>query len=167
MDSADVVARGRIIQDRVLQLPEWKKASRIGIYLAMPDEVPTSDLIRAAWTNGKSVAAPVIAPDCNAMTFCLFQDFSQLQCGPMNILQPVSGQVIVSRDFDLMIIPGVAFDTKGIRLGFGKGWYDRYLGDCPAFRLGLAFDLQIMDCLPVSGHDIPMQSVLTETRLLP
>ncbi|MCK5218878.1 5-formyltetrahydrofolate cyclo-ligase [bacterium] len=156
----------RIVQ-QVLALPEWSSSPCIGIYLSLPDEVSTAGLVRAALATGKILAAPVVNLKTHSLVFRRFNNPDDLRPGPLGILQPINGPVIVPSQFDLLIIPGVGFDLNCHRLGYGQGFYDRFLPECPGFRLGLAFEVQLMASLPTTPQDQPMHRVLTEKRSLP
>jgi 5-formyltetrahydrofolate cyclo-ligase len=155
----------RIVQ-QVLVLPEWSFSQCIGIYLSLPDEVSTTGLVHAAISAGKTLAAPVINLKTRSLVFRSFNNPDDLRPGPRGILQPVNGSVIVPEKIALLIIPGVGFDLNCHRLGYGKGFYDRFLPECPGFRLGLAFEVQLIDSLPTTPLDQPLHRVLTEKRCL-
>lgn len=158
---------GRTIYERVIRSEEWIATRVLGIYLSLPSEVPTRDLIETAWKNGIRVAAPVVHPDLSGMDFRIVDNFGSLRPGPGNILQPLSGEPVPPEVLDLVLVPGVAFDLQGNRLGMGRGLFDRYLAQGVRLPWGLAFDCQILEALPVGDRDQPMRRVVTESRVLP
>jgi 5-formyltetrahydrofolate cyclo-ligase len=158
---------GEQIRGRVLELPEWKNARTVGCYLALSDEVPTRELVSQAWAEGKVVAAPVIRPDRKDMRFHIFTSWSQLRAGPMNIEEPVAGEQLPPERLDLLLVPGVGFDLRGYRLGYGKGFFDRFLGRFTGWSVGLAFEVQIVPELVLTPSDRPVNLVITERRRLP
>lgn len=164
LSPADRSLFGHRIAERIAAMPAWRAADCIGCYLSLPDEVPTLELIQQALSAGKTVAAPVTHWQEKRLTFQRVRNLSEMDLGPMGILQP-RGETMAPEKIDLMLVPGVGFDLKGFRLGYGQGFYDRYLADYPGPTLGLAFDLQIVPELPVSGTDVPVRQIATEVRI--
>lgn len=157
----------RIIITKLLSLQQWSDAPVIGCYLPMEDEVQTRQLFNLAWVANKQIAVPVITPNNPNMHFQTIHSHKQLEAGPLGILQPrKSTPALQFTASDLFIIPGIAFDHQCNRMGRGKGFYDRYLAQCPAFRVGVAFDYQIVPRVPTSPNDIPMNMVLTENQTI-
>ena len=119
-----IEAMSRTITDKVTALPAFKNADRILVYADYNHEVVTEYLIKEAWKAGKEVAVPkVVGKD---MVFYKLTDFARLEPGYFGIPEPVSGE-IVNWSKALMIMPGVAFDRANHRVGYGGGFYDRYL----------------------------------------
>ena len=149
-----------MITKRVAALPEFCQAERIMAYADYNHEVMTGFLIEEAWKVGKEVAVPkVVGKD---MVFYRLTDFEQLAPGYFGIPEPVEGE-IVHWDQALMIMPGVAFDRKNNRVGYGGGFYDRFLEKNPdILRVAVAFDFQILDQVPVWPTDIYPQIIVTE-----
>lgn len=150
----------RMITKRVAALPEFCQAERIMAYADYNHEVMTGFLIEEAWKSGKEVAvSKVVGKD---MVFYKLTDFKQLAPGYFGIPEPSQGE-IVHWDQALMIMPGVAFDRKNNRVGYGGGFYDRFLEKNPdILRVAVAFDFQILDQVPVWPTDIRPQIIVTE-----
>lgn len=89
-----------------------------------------------------------------------------MQPGPLGILQPPRDHWLAPETLDMLLVPGVGFDLSGRRLGYGGGFYDRYLANFRGITLGLAYDLQILNQLPAEAHDQLLQMLLTESRIL-
>ena len=153
------------ITRRVISLPAFRNAKRILAYADYNHEVITRYLIEEAWKAGKEVAVPkVVGKD---MVFYRFTDFSQLQPGYYGIPEPDGSGEAVNWEEALMIMPGVAFDRENHRVGYGGGFYDRYLEKHPSLeRVAVAFDFQIMPEVPVEPTDIFPQIIVTEKELL-
>ena len=149
-----------MITKRVAALPEFCQAERIMAYADYNHEVMTGFLIEEAWKSGKEVAVPkVVGKD---MVFYKLTDFKQLAPGYFGIPEPSQGE-IVHWEQALMIMPGVAFDRKNNRVGYGGGFYDRFLEKNPdILRVAVAFDFQILDQVPVWPTDIRPQIIVTE-----
>ena len=150
------------LSKHLIDLPVFQHAKKVMIYADYHHEVKTDYIIRAAWEAGKQVAVPKVVG--KAMVFHLLTDFNQLKPGYFGIPEPVSGEA-VCWDEALMIMPGVAFDRKNHRIGYGGGFYDRYLEKHPGLdTVALAFDFQIKDQVPCEITDICPQVIVTETE---
>ena len=151
----------------LLKLKLLDEANYIMIYYSVRNEVNTAPIINYLLEAGKTVALPVCTPerDLNA---AVINDLSQLQPAPFGLMEPGPGSpLIADEELQLIVIPGVAFDEKGYRLGHGAGYYDRFLSKTPnAFKLGLAYDFQIVPDLPTENHDQRMNGLLTPSRYL-
>ncbi len=150
-----------------LKLKLLDKANYIMIYYSVRNEANTVRIINYLLRAGKRVALPVCTPerDLNA---AIINDLSQLRPAPFGLMEPGPGSPLIPNDqLQLIVIPGVAFDEKGYRLGHGAGYYDRFLSKTPkAFRLGLAYDFQLVPEVPVESHDQKMNGLLTTSRYL-
>ena len=149
-----------IITERVTALPAFKNASQILVYADYNHEVVTEYLIKEAWKAGKEVAVPkVVEKD---MVFYKLTDFSQLEPGYFGIPEPASGEIVEWPEA-LMIMPGVACDRENHRVGYGGGFYDRYLEKHPQLeRVAVAFSFQMLPEVPTEPTDICPQIVVTE-----
>lgn len=154
------------ILHRIISHPRWLIAKHIGCYVSLKDEVYTHELIAYALAIGKQVSAPVIHPVEHELYFCPIPDFSVLKPGLLGILEPELEDPTPPQALDLLLVPGVGFDLQKNRLGWGKGFYDRFLTTTSAFRLALAFEAQIVPELPAFFQDIPMHAVVTEKRII-
>jgi len=152
--------------DRLLALPELESARTILVCLAFGGELDTEPLI-AEWTaSGRVVAAPRAVPGTRRMTVHpLPCDLQTLRFG---LRQPTAGAPEIDPDeLDVAVVAGLAFDLHGVRLGYGSGYFDRFLaGRTSLVKVGWCFDLQLVDELPRESHDVPMDLVVTERRTL-
>jgi 5-formyltetrahydrofolate cyclo-ligase len=161
---AQIEAMSHRITDQVASLREFQNAERILAYADYNHEVRTCYLIEEAWRQGKTVAVPKV--EGSEMNFYILTDFDQLKPGYFKIPEPVGGEMAEWEDA-LMLMPGVAFDTSCNRIGYGGGFYDRYLEKHPSVtRLALAFDFQILEEVPTEPTDILPHLVVTENRIL-
>jgi 5-formyltetrahydrofolate cyclo-ligase len=150
----------------VLTLPTWQSARTVGCYLSLPEEVPTAQIVSLGLKSGKLMAAPVITQLNEPMRFYQLALNQKTQAGPLGIMQPPQDQLVAAESLDLLVVPGVGFDLHGNRLGYGKGFYDQYLAAFKGITLGLAYDLQVVDELPATSRDCPLQMLVTESRVL-
>ncbi len=168
LPSATREAASCAIAARVAALPAWREARTVALHAALGSEVATAELARLALAEGKRVAWPRIAGAERALEFAVCE-LDALVPGPARALEPPASAPALPRDvIDLAVVPGVAFDDGCARLGRGRGHYDATLALLPrgTFRLGLAFAAQIVPRVPVEPHDIPLDAVVTEERVL-
>lgn len=148
---------------KLLELKEFKDAQSVLFYVSTPEEVSTHLAIQESLVLGKKVFVPKIIDETLAL--CPLSSFKDLKPGEFGILEPCeTPNPAHPADIDLIVIPGVAFDRKGNRLGQGKGYYDRLLKETRGFKVGLAFDEQLADELPVEDHDVPLDLLLTDSH---
>ena len=149
-----------MICNQVLTHPFFLNADTVYCYVDYRAEVATASIIKKAWECGKKVAVPRVEGD--ELRFYYIQSFSDLVEGYKGILEP---REIHPADAQtaLVLVPGVAFDRECKRIGYGKGFYDRFLSAHTHYRtMALAFELQIVDKIPADEHDICPQIVVTE-----
>jgi 5-formyltetrahydrofolate cyclo-ligase len=153
-------------QARLVALPEFKVAKAIGLYRALGKEVSTAELAQAAWSSAKDVAFPVLGGA--QMTFVVVGPSTPFQKSPLGFEEPLSGAPVEVAELDLLVIPALAFDTRGNRLGRGQGHYDRALANATSrpICVGLGYDFQLVTPWTPEAHDRPMQWVVTEARAL-
>jgi 5-formyltetrahydrofolate cyclo-ligase len=156
---------------QLLARPEFQRAQHILGYLPLKDELDLSAALESALQSGKTVALPRYIPDQN--TYCaalVTESFGSLSPGAFGIREPsASAAIMPLNQLDFVLVPGVAFDPSGRRLGRGKGFYDRLLAnvnsvDC--IKCGIAADEQIVTGIPAEPHDVSMNLVITPTRCL-
>ena len=158
-------AASRRLAARLRRLPEYRAARRIAFYLATDGEVETREMIRQALDDGKQVAAPIPMTATRRIRLAALTSVRRgLVRGPYGIAQPHPRRArrVDPAALDLIVVPGVAFDARGHRLGRGGGYYDRFLAALPAGipRVGLAFRCQRVPRLPRAPHDQPVTTVL-------
>ena len=139
------------------------------VYLSMNSEVRTEDLIDRFIKQGKRIIAPEVNTKSTQLIPRLLQNLeTDLEKHNYGMLQPKSTCPIIPHDqIELIIVPGIVFDLKGYRLGFGKGFYDRFLPACPHARtIGIAFQLQIVEDTFPQPWDVPVQHIFTETGIV-
>ncbi|MEW6323894.1 MAG: 5-formyltetrahydrofolate cyclo-ligase [Nitrospirota bacterium] len=159
------------IQRRILAHPVFVSARRIHCYLALPVEAATEPVVRAALAQGKEVAVPVVEAEPSCLRFAAITDYDRdLAPGYRGILEPrfERRRFIGADQIDLFLIPGVAFDAGGYRLGRGLGYYDRCLAGLAPRQMvcALAYELQVLDRLPVEAHDVQVDLIMTEKRII-
>ena len=157
-----------IMLESLLNWEVFKNAGVIHIFISKPDEPDTRPIIEHCWSSRKKVAVPVVLSDTFDLFHSEIKSFDDLVSGMHGTQEPSleRRKKINPKSFDLVIVPGVAFDRQGGRIGHGKGYYDRFLEHSSAFRLALAFDFQLLETLPTELHDVPMNAILTESGIV-
>ncbi|NXQ50882.1 MTHFS ligase, partial [Catharus fuscescens] len=160
----------------VINHPKYQESKRIAIFLSMPDEVQTEEIIKDIFKQGKECFIPRYKPQSNHMDMLKLssaEDISSLALTSWNILQPSDDdtareEALAGGGLDLIFMPGLGFDKKGNRLGRGKGYYDTYLERCmkhprgKPYTIALAFREQICESVPVTENDVPIDEILYE-----
>jgi len=144
----------------------WKKAKLIFFYAPMPEELDIWPLLSDSLAAGKTVALPRFDSATQRYVACQVMDIARdLGYGKFGIREPGGDCIAVPPNrLDLVLVPGVAFDVHGRRLGRGKGFYDQLLATVRGRTCGVAFDEQIVDAIPVEPHDVHLNCILTPTR---
>ena len=158
------VAMDEALTEWLLQHPFYQEANTIATYLSFPHEFQTQELIEQALKDGKKVLIPKTYSK-GRMDFVVYHP-QQLAKTSFGLLEPQGDlEVVDASQIDLIHVPGLAFTTKGYRIGYGGGYYDRYLKHFPGHTLSTVYPCQIRDFSP-ENHDIPVQEVLIDERNL-
>lgn len=161
----DHTLMSRKIFENFVSLTEYKNCWVLMTYISFDNEPDTSYLISDALSRAKTVCVPLV--DWKNFSMKPVQIFSKDDIDySLKIPQPFSEAYIEPSEIDLIIVPGLAFDTSCNRLGRGKGFYDRFLSSCKGLKIGFAFDFQILETIPVTSNDVKMDMVVTETKIL-
>ena len=146
-------------------LPLWREARVLHTYVgAVEGEVGTREVARRALAEGKTVACPRVRWSPRGLDSYAIRSLDDLVEGRRGLWEPdpARSAPVSDAELDLVLVPGLAFDRSGWRIGFGAGLYDRFLAGVDAPRVGLAFSLQIQSSLPVEPHDEPVDWIVTE-----
>lgn len=152
------------IMRRVLSLPEYAQAKRIFCYYSLAGEVRTVGLLREMLASGKEVYLPVTGPD-KALTAVRLTAMDAVHEGAFHVPEPDGEEAAEPESIDLVLAPGLAFDLNGGRMGYGAGCYDRFLPRCRCPVAALAFEAQLIECVPMEPHDQRMHLIVTEKRV--
>jgi 5-formyltetrahydrofolate cyclo-ligase len=151
-------------QQNLLLTPEFVAATVVGLYSPVRNEVFTEEIFTEARRCGKTVTYPRVRG--TLLDFVEVRERQELEPGAYGILEPGGVRVVPLAALELIVVPGVAFDLAGHRLGYGKGFYDRFLHERKGHLVGLCFDFQLVEKLPAEVHDVRMNMVVTEERTL-
>ncbi len=171
MSSDSLLEKSSILAQRLNELDCVKNAETLMCYVSFGSEVYTHDIINNWLSQGKQVCVPrVVKTKGKSLEAVKISSLQELEPGTYGVLEPATGQNnIVSPDLiDVVIVPGCAFDLHRNRMGYGAGYYDRFLklisDNC--LKVGVAFDFQVMDEIPCDELDIPMDIIITEDKII-
>lgn len=151
---------------RLKSSDEWKKAKNVLVYVSHKNEIDTAELIKS-FIAKKNIVVPKTHLKFNVLSLHQIDSVLDLVKGRYNLLEPHPNTTIVKpADIDLAIIPGIAFDKKGYRIGYGKGYYDRLSRHLECPKISLAYSFQIVDNVPAQAHDIPVDIIITENETI-
>ena len=165
----DAADRSAAVIERLESLAAFKRARAVLSYVSSKDnEVDTHSLIGRMLNKGRTVLVPIAQPD-RAMEWSKLETLDELAPGRFGILEPrmESRRLMAPPPDSIVIVPGVAFTTDGHRIGYGGGYFDRFLASYKGTSIGVAFDLQIMEPIEMLTHDIPVDLVVTESHVYP
>ena len=169
LERATCLVWGRSILTQLVDFEPYLHASCLASYVAIGNEVETRPLIDHALGHGKSIFCPKLSAVSEA-EFARLWSMNELVAGPAGAAEPVGNSGLADADCGslLVIVPGVAFDCRGNRLGRGGGWYDRALRQLQSRGLfvGLAYDFQVVGSVPTEYWDVKVHYVVTETRII-
>lgn len=156
------------IMDRFLRLPCFESAKALLLYSSHKGEVHTESIIRSALSLGKRVALPAVMKESHGLGLYEIKSMDELAPGAFGILEPPKEQSreVKPEKIDIAVVPGVCFDRRGFRIGYGMGYYDKLLGIIPGRKIGLAYSFQIVDAVPDEMHDVAMDEILTENGII-
>lgn len=154
------------ISEKLFKTNEYAEAKEIFTYIGVKNEVETYNIVGRALRDKKRVAVPKVHGD-TTMEFYYINSLEELQNARFGLLEPSDTATLAApNDKTLFIVPGVAFDTSGNRIGFGAGYYDTYLkNNKHGIMIGLAYDFQIIEKLPRDDFDVPVHIVITEAKV--
>ena len=146
----------------------WNEAETIGVTLSTGKEWDTKAIIEQAWLENKSVCVPKAIHETRALHFYEITSFTQVEKGYFDLLEPIVTETtrMDAESIDLMIVPGLVFMPSGYRIGFGGGYYDRFLEYFDNTTLSLLHSNQLVESFPAEPHDIPVRYLITEKGLM-
>jgi len=169
MGAREAMVKSAVICRRVAALPAFARARSLMAYVAVRNEVNSGALIRLALDGGKRVALPATVPEKKLMVPRQVLEYpGALKTGAYGIPEPDPGSAVLPpEELECLIVPGVAFDREGYRLGFGQGYYDRFMTRLArgAVTIGLGYEWQVCGSVYPSSHDWPLDYVVTEEKV--
>ena len=168
ISTTDLNLQSARIADRISAMPEWDRAKTILGFVPGNHEPDINKLLKEAISTGKRICLPQFNPIQTTYSAVLVSNpNTDLISGKYGVLEPKAGsEVIPFSEIDCVLVPGLAFDSTGGRLGRGGGWFDRMLAEIRGLRIGVAFSVQLVGNVPVESHDIRMDCLVTAEELI-
>jgi len=172
LDEAEIISKSLEVERNFFKLTELKSIKNLLIYMAGSKEVQTKRIINRCLKKNTTIYLPAVDSLKGRISFYRVSNINnELKKGPFGIYQPKLKEQNLLKDenkIDLIVVPGLAFDKRGGRIGSGKGYYDRFLATVPPSKsiITLAFEYQIVDEIALFKQDIPVQKIVTEKRII-
>lgn len=165
MIKSEVAAKSAAASLNFLETDIYKNANLIMAYMPLGNETDTADIIKQSFADGKKVALPVTNQITGEIAPHIITEKTKFKPGAFSVDEPTDSQIADLSEIDVVIVPGIAFDRTGNRVGFGKGCYDMFLQNSRAIKAGFCYEFQLADEIPADKHDIKMDYVITENKL--
>lgn len=158
----------RKICKNLIDFEPYRNADTILFYAALEDEINIDRCIEHALSNGKKVALPVCIDNRGNMEYYYINSLSDIKTGFYGVREPDTVMCSRVKDFSnsLCVVPGIAYDKKGYRLGYGKGYYDRFLKKFTFISVGLCYNELVMETLPTGEYDVPVDYIITQNGII-
>lgn len=158
LSDLEKISAADAVFERLEHSAAFQLADKVLMYHSLPDELETHRFLNK-WKDRKKFFLPRV----NGVNLELLPyDESRLEIGSFHIEEPTGNNLHPVEEIEMIVVPGVAFDRKGVRLGRGRGFYDRLLQNAKAIKVGIGYEFQLVDDLPSEPHDVPMDMVITE-----
>lgn len=153
------------IKEKLISSHQWYEAKTIGITISTDREVDTRLIIEEGWKQNKTIVVPKCIPEKKQLVFYKITSFSEVEDSFYSLKEPITAitSQVDKANIDLIIVPGLIYDKEGYRVGFGGGYYDRYLKNYHGDTIALAFKFQITGHVPKEDHDIPVGKIISNT----
>ena len=163
LTAVEIEARSAALAEKLFATRQYRHAGAVYAYLSFNQEVRTWPIIERAWADGKRVAVPKVVGD--EMVFVRLDRFDELTVSDFGVPEPAGDGPLADDGAALVLVPGLAFDPEGRRVGYGGGYYDRYLSRHPRHvTIALCYDFQLVDHIEAEAHDVPVDLVLTDAQ---
>ena len=162
MSREEIAEKSRIITRKFLNSDYYKNSNVIMSYISIKNEIDMKEINEKIISDGKKLILPVIEREnIKSVQIDSYENMEEKKFG---VIEPISGKEVDKSEIDLIIVPGVAFDIKGNRIGFGKGYYDRFLKGYSGKKIVLAYDFQVVENIDAEEHDERVEEIITEAR---
>lgn len=168
LSDEEVTSYSQKIFSNIYKDKSFENAQCVGTFVGFQKEVQTVLAIQDMLSMKKKVVVPKIMTENREIEFYQIDSIDKLKPGVWGILEPILGkaQYVSAKDIDLMIVPAIAFDQSGYRVGYGGGYYDRYLSKGSLiYTIGVAYDFQLIEKVPREGYDVPVKKIITEKNI--
>ncbi|MBZ2175933.1 5-formyltetrahydrofolate cyclo-ligase [Schnuerera sp. xch1] len=162
--------KSKIIQDNLFNFKPFKRSNFIFTFISTDEEINTHNIIKKSIIAGKRIGVPITVPKEKKMIVSELKDFDkELELGFYDILTPQNKYIreVSPNIIDVVLVPGLIFTKDGYRIGYGGGYYDRFLNKTTdVVKIGLCFEMQLSETIPISTYDIPVDYIITEERII-
>ncbi len=161
----EATLKSSCIAEILLDFPRFKKAGIVGAFAAIRNEPDLRRMLERVMTQ-KKICFPVVEEN-EELEFYQINNYQELRAGNYEIPEPdkAVAQKMTKESFEVVLVPGIAFDANGYRIGYGKGYYDKFLAGIKAIKIGIAYDFQIVQAVPFEEHDLSMDYIITEKKV--
>lgn len=171
LSKEEIKEKSNKIKEKLFSLPEFKDAKNILFYVSFNDEVDTQEIIKELLANKENnIIVPYVVENNPILQLSEIKNLNELEPKTLGILEPKGNFIreFSPKKLDLVIVPGLVFDKNGHRIGYGYGYYDRFLKklDKDVVKIGFGFEFQIVDKIPEEKHDVPVDIMVTEKRVI-
>lgn len=168
LDSKNVKQLSEVISNKIINSLYFRQAENISVYIPSNNEVDIRIVIEKAWELNKNVLAPKTDPILKQINFYKINSWEELKMGNFRISEPIVGKKkpFPIGNIEVILIPGILFDYNGYRIGYGGGYYDRFLTLCNTslYKVGIAYNFQVIKRLPILDHDYAVDKIVTEKK---
>ena len=164
MTQEEVISKSKIVTEKLLNSEWFKNSNTIMSYISIKNEIDLQEINESIINSGKTLVLPVIDNNGENMKSVKVDTLENLKEKKFGVMEPDFGEEIKYNRIDLVIVPGVAFDINGNRIGFGKGYYDRFLRGYNGKKIVLAYDFQVLENIETEEHDEKVEEIITELR---
>ncbi len=164
MTQEEVISKSKIVTEKLLNSEWFKNSNTIMSYISIKNEIDLQEINETIIKLGKTLVLPVIDNNGENMKSVKVDTLENLKEKKFGVMEPDFGEEIKYNEIDLVIVPGVAFDINGNRIGFGKGYYDRFLRGYNGKTIVLAYDFQVLENIETEEHDEKVEEIITELR---
>lgn len=166
MNPEEVLKRSRTAQNIFLKSNQYQNAKSVMLYIPIGNEIDTSELMKDAFKSGKDVLVPVTNSETFEISAYKITEKTEFEKGTFSVKEPKEKVSFDASDIDVVLVPGIAFDRSGGRVGFGKGCYDKFLKNIKAVKVGFCYDFQITDYIDTDTNDVTMDYIITEKEFI-
>lgn len=162
----DIENKSFSAQKLFLQSDLYKNSKCLMVYMALGKETRTDDIISKAFCDRKTVVIPVTDEKTGRITPVIIDEDTEYTKGAFGIREPINKNICPKENIDVVLVPGIAFDRNGNRMGFGRGCYDMFLEALDVVKVGFCYDIQIAEKLPHSEYDIMMDYIICDKMII-
>ncbi|MEG0371794.1 MAG: 5-formyltetrahydrofolate cyclo-ligase [Clostridium sp.] len=155
-----------IINSHILNWNKYKESSSVMTYYSFRNEVLTDEVINSSFDLDKIVVLPKSVNEGRIILPCIIKSISDLKRGSYGIMEPPTDNLLDKEKIDIVFVPGVGFDNKGFRIGYGAGYYDRFLNNYKGIKVGVCFEIQMVNDACHDNHDVAMDYIITERGII-